>query len=661
MKINIQFDRNWFFAQESHMLSIKKVIALLRNEVDDKTEVIEKSLNECVLELPSIQDSEATDQKIRSLISGKICQVDGNNVPYTLTRLDGKLDAKQESFPTPAPQKPLQTQAPEHSDVQQAAEHHTLDDLNSLVGVTEFKQLCQEIRARAQLIRTNRTQDVFLSTVYLFVGNEGFGCEKAISILDALLREESLFSPTASPFELRLSSPPEPLTDANLSRVFSSPRLVTINLSNVLDRTHSPEFKRLMMDMFHRGKKSLMVFRAPYMGREKTRQIVEDLRDVLSVRQITFPPFTDVELQELAERTLAGYSFSAAPDVWDLFQKKIEQESMDGYFYGVHTVRKIVNEMIQSQERLWTEKREMEVRVQQKRITAEAIQKLLDPEPVESEEGLEQLERMIGMSDVAKQVREIIRLVQLYSTAAPNERPAMHMCFTGNPGTGKTTVARIIGKAMKDAGILRIGKFFEHHSRDLCGQYVGHTAPLTTSICQEAYGSVLFLDEAYALVTSDSPRDYGHEAMDTLIAQMENHRDDFIVIFAGYPQEMERFLDANPGMRTRIPYHIHFPNYTQEELFDIFRLMAERRFQLGNGFLDQAKRYFLALPKALLESRNFGNGRFVRNLFERICSKAAMRNVGASIQDMILEIEDFDAASAEIQLPKQQSAARIGF
>ena len=156
------------------------------------------------------------------------------------------------------------------------------------------------------------------------------------------------------------------------------------------------------------------------------------------------------------------------------------------------------------------------------------------------------------------------------------ERPCIHMRFVGNPGTGKTTVARIIGKILKEKGVLRIGNFYEYAGRDFCGRYVGETAPKTASICRDAYGSVLFIDEAYSLYRGDdNSRDYGREALDTLIAEMENHRNDFVVIMAGYTDDMDKLMAGNMGLASRMPYTIEFPNFTREQLYEIFESMSK--------------------------------------------------------------------------------------
>ena len=183
-------------------------------------------------------------------------------------------------------------------------------------------------------------------------------------------------------------------------------------------------------------------------------------------------------------------------------------------------------------------------------------------------------------------------------------------------------------------------------------------------MCERAYGSVLFIDEAYSLASSDSDVDYGKEALAALIAEMENHRDDLVVIFAGYTQEMKRFLDVNPGLSSRIPYHIQFPNYTREELFEIFKRMIGSRFAYDPEILPKAENYILSLPEEILNERTFGNGRYIRNLYEKLWSKAAMRSPGSGPDELRLELEDFDELVRELSAstePGSKKLPRVGF
>ena len=237
------------------------------------------------------------------------------------------------------------------------------------------------------------------------------------------------------------------------------------------------------------------------------------------------------------------------------------------------------------------------------------------------------------------------------------------MRFVGNPGTGKTTVARIIGKILKERGVLRIGNFYEYAGRDFCGRYVGETAPKTASICRDAYGSVLFIDEAYSLYRGDdNSRDYGREALDTLIAEMENHRNDFVVIMAGYTDDMDKLMGGNMGLASRMPYTIEFPNFTREQLYEIFESMVKARFKYDKQLLNVAHEYFNNLPDEIIQAKEFSNARFVRNLFERTWAKAAMRCQLNGRQNIVLTKEDFEHASSDKEFAvKATKKTRIGF
>ena len=276
--------------------------------------------------------------------------------------------------------------------------------------------------------------------------------------------------------------------------------------------------------------------------------------------------------------------------------------------------------------------------------------------------GAEELEKLVGMSSVKRQINEIVAQIA-FAERHDGARPCVNMRFVGNPGTGKTTVARILGKMLKEQGVLRIGDLHECSGRDLCGRYVGETAPKTASICRDAYGSVLFIDEAYSLFRGDgNDRDYGREALDTLIAEMENHRDDLVVIMAGYTDDMETLMQGNAGLRSRMPYCIEFPNFTRAELADIFRSMAQGRFKCEEGLFDMVDAYFDGLADETLASKEFSNARFVRNLFERTWAKAAMRCQLGGTAEVTLTKADFERASAEkdfaFNIPKRP---RIGF
>ena len=245
-------------------------------------------------------------------------------------------------------------------------------------------------------------------------------------------------------------------------------------------------------------------------------------------------------------------------------------------------------------------------------------------------EVLGQLDRLVGLSTVKTEVRKIVnylRVEQARAVAGGKATPLnLHFVFRGNPGTGKTTVARVLADAFRAMGLLSKGHLVEVERSGLVGQYVGHTAPKTNAVIDSALGGVLFIDEAYALSRSTSGSDFGQEAIDTLLKRMEDDRGKFIVIAAGYSDEMEQFVNSNPGLSSRFTKYIDFDDYTPEEMKGIFRSMAEAK---GMVLEPGVEPVIEALFRRLYEKRgrSFANGRTVRNLFETALQNQAGRLV----------------------------------
>lgn len=233
---------------------------------------------------------------------------------------------------------------------------------------------------------------------------------------------------------------------------------------------------------------------------------------------------------------------------------------------------------------------------------------------------------LVGLEPVKTRIAEIAALLlvdrmrERFGVQAA--QPTLHMCFTGNPGTGKTTVAMRMADLLHRLGYLRRGHLVSVTRDDLVGEYVGHTAPKTKDVIKRAMGGVLFIDEAYYLYKVENERDYGGEAIEILLQVMENNRDDLVVILAGYADKMDQFFSANPGMQSRIAHHITFPDYTVGELEDIAGLMADG---LGYRFSDEARAVLHQYLHRRRDQPWFANARSVRNALERARLRHARR------------------------------------
>lgn len=408
----------------------------------------------------------------------------------------------------------------------------------------------------------------------------------------------------------------------------------------------------------------LVVFRVPFLEGHVLRDASDALNDILNVRTISVSPAPIDDMTDYAREALAESSFTLSDDATDAFEQWVLREKGDDSFFGYKTVDKMVQRLIYEKALANCRSGSTE------RIVSREDLIPFTAGSVAEEPGRAELDRMVGMKEVERRLDEVIAQIKLQQQLASKgqklARPAIHMLFTGNPGTGKTTVARILARMMKDAGILRKGHLVEVKGRDLCGQYIGETAPKTSAICRDAYGSVLFIDEAYSLFRDayDSARDYGREALDTLVAEMENHRDDFCVVMAGYKDEMEAMLKGNAGLRSRIPYEIEFPNYTRDDLENIFFNMLEGNFEYEDGFRTAVHDFFAKVPDAVFETKEFSNARFVRNLYERTWGKAAYRHSLGGGELRLLK-SDLTGAAADKEfenlLKKNAERRAIGF
>ena len=260
----------------------------------------------------------------------------------------------------------------------------------------------------------------------------------------------------------------------------------------------------------------------------------------------------------------------------------------------------------------------------------------------------QELQKLIGLKEQKDLIEQILAAHKVQKMrldmGLDKQKTSLHMSFTGNPGSAKTTVSRLIAAILSKEGVLKTGRFIECGRADLVAKYVGWTAKTVREKFNEARGGVLFIDEAYSLSDGEHAT-FGDEAIHTIVQEMENHRDDVIVIFAGYPDKMKEFLDRNEGLRSRIAFHINFPDYNADELVEILKLMAAKKsYTLEEDVISHCRKIF----KRASKKKNFGNGRFVRNLLEQASLKHARRiisehkNSKVTKEDLLhFKVDDF--------------------
>lgn len=671
-QVKLEFNGSWVLKHRTDSkLPVELFVDAVSAKIDGNIKISKRTLTGCELLLI---DSDLSSEEIYTIVDDVLANEfnidkDSEVVSYSVNDIKEKetAESKVEEPDDKSKSKIFDSLRSSKSTSSGVINENTSADerISSLVGADEFKAFLKELQLVAPQVMKHKTAEAFAFQNYLFSINKGCGLTTYLQLFADVLSSSGLFKFSGDDpvIEEKLLPPGNDSFDSVLSVLKgfgrSDGKLICIDLSEWMSYLSDKRMRDFLSLLEDQSTKNIIVFRIPFVESDVLDDIVSSLSDILFVRSIPFPPMSVEELVECGKATLKKFNYSADSNSWELFKRRIVEEKNDGRFYGINTVNKVIHEMIYRKQ-LFDAKNNADSDI----IRSEEMNGLVSTSGVEIN-GIAALEKMIGMENIRKNVDEIITQIELAKANKSLSNPCLHMRFVGNPGTGKTTVARLIGQILKERGVLRNGNFFEYSGRDFCGRYVGETAPKTASMCRDAYGSVMFIDEAYSLYRGDNDsRDYGREALDTLIAEMENHRDDFVVIMAGYPDEMEQLMNGNFGLESRMPYEIVFPNYSREQLYQIFMNMVENSVDCDETMHEVVKSYFDSLTDDFISSKKFSNARFVRNLFERTCAKAGVRTHLNNPGTLLLTKEDFNLAVSDHAFDKLlegKKKNRIGF
>ncbi len=617
-----------------------KLIGKYVSESEYEITVTEESVHE---------NGDDTDSAIDAILAGQTAQTSAparvgddetvKKIKALKTRSAAERDASDEQRDAPPP---ATTQENDNLVA-------VLKEIRALIGAEEFKRKAEELLRIAPRIKG--IKGYFQKCRFLISIDDGNGISTVARLLGELLNALGLIKRSrvvelpAVPYVDR----PDAMEEVKgkykqMLESASSAGIVVIDLSKCYGSLVKSAYREFLAEVCAHEDMPLTIFRIPYLEEQVRRSVEEILADQFFLHSIPFVPMSMEELYAYAAKSAADLGYTFADDLRPALGELLAKEKSDGKFYGFHTVDKLVWSLVYQKAKNGKE---------DDHIIARGDLDVADDliSDMGGKSGIEQLHSLSGLDTVVKQIEETISFIE-YSKHEPKITPSFHMRFVGNPGTGKTTVARILGKILKEKGILRTGVFFEYSGNDFVAQYVGHTAPKTAQMCRDAYGGILFIDEAYALSPGrgeGSNDSFKQEALNTLLTEMENHRQDMIVIMAGYEDEIDELMRHNPGLNQRVPYTIRFDNFPKETLADIFLSMASKKFNYDEDFVEAVQAYFRGLPNNIYYSASFSNARYVRNLYERTVSKAVLRAQMEKIKVATLTPADFEKAVEELK------------
>lgn len=545
--------------------------------------------------------------------------------------------------------------------------------LDSLIGLTDVKKQIRELMSSIEIAKTRieKGMKAELPKIHIqFIGNPGTGKTTVARMLGELFNAIGLL-PSSKVIEVDRSKlvaqyvgQTAPLVNEYCDKAMGG--ILFIDEAYSLKQGEGDSFGQEAVDALlkrmedDRGK--FVVIAAGYKD-EMARFIASNSGfESRFTHKIELPDYTAEELTEIFKLYVRNKEYVLSSDAEETLKKVIKQmyDNRGKNFANARDVRRLFDETIRRQSsRIMNLPEEKQTKDAYMEIIPEDIRlEQKEEKSLSKDDILKELDGMIGLAEVKKSVRELIDSIEITKERAEAigekaKNPVRHIVFTGNPGTGKTTVARILGRLFKAIGLLPTDNVLEVSRGEMVGQYVGQTAPLVNSVCDKAVGGTLFIDEAYTL-NQGANDSFGHEAIDTLLKRMEDDRGKYVVIAAGYKKNMEDFIQSNPGLKSRFTTFIHLEDYNPDELYQLFELYSSKeKFVID----ENTKPLIREKIESIYDNRgpDFANGRTIRNFYDKVKEKQATRI--AKIQDKeeraklicVIAPQDVEAAFAEFQ------------
>lgn len=549
------------------------------------------------------------------------------------------------------------------------------EKINIIDFSPEMAAYLEEVNQVADVLKTLGMVEQFLEQPLLLAMDSGWGEDEFVDAIrdtlapyfgvsEAVIETRLINVPkekTSSYWEGQLEQAKHMLKFASDNKAFP---IIVCDFKNHIDKLNSTAFMDYLVRYTTELKGALLIFWIPYESESIRKQVKRALSTIMPLNTIDIPPVKRDMQVEYISQFLNQKGFQLKDDCEDVLLEWLEQKEDAGELKGVQTLENMCETLIYQK---ILSNGDVNGEATSIHVCSEDVEKMIE-EPNPMEDAYELMNELIGLSQLKTKIRELVAQVKLQKMLVEQgrkiESPALHMAFLGNPGTGKTTLACIIGKIFQQEGLLKIGNFYEHSGNEFLEGNVSETVRNMRKACKEAYGSIMFIDEAYGMAIGHSNGNTGDDIVPILVEEMENHRDNLCVIFAGYEDEMEVFLKTNSGLKSRIPHVLHFPNYNREELEEIFFQMVEGTFEYEQELREMLREYLANISDEKFEEKEFSNARFVRNLYERVWGKAAYRINFSEDKEIILKEVDLQAALDEdmfADMQEKKEKKRIGF